>query len=61
MLVLSMGYLIIIGVIIGIFILGGVITIWNNSDPHNEWSLFIIGGLLFLITAILIWFVVLQG
>ena len=61
MLGLSMGYLIIIGVIIGIFILGGVITIWNNSDPHNEWSLFIIGGLLFLITAILIWFVVLQA
>ena len=56
-----MGYLIIIGVIIGIFILGGVITIWNNSDPNNEWSLLIIGGLLFLITAILIWFVVLQG
>jgi hypothetical protein len=56
-----MELLIVIAIIIGIFIIGGVVTIWNNEDSEYMWSMFIIGGCLFLIIAILIRILVVLG
>tara|TARA_R110002020_G_scaffold264120_2_gene478880 strand:+ start:198 stop:368 length:171 start_codon:yes stop_codon:yes gene_type:complete len=56
-----MEFLILIAIIIGIFIIGGVVTIWNNDDSETMWSTFIIGGCLFLIIAILIRILIVLG
>lgn len=49
-----MEFLIALAIIIGSFIIGGVVTVWKNDDLNTQWSFFIIGGCLFLIILILL-------